>query len=147
MMRHVKGQKFNNKKIETMPEKAEHIIFVEFNAQQRKYYDKLYNIAKETFDSFKATDNVGRGSLEILSALAPARRACSGYIASIQSIEEQLKSAQETSSAIKALAANHADCDKKELYEMAKEMAYNPDGSCVICLDAPPEEPLQTPCD
>merc|ERR1719273_3000839 len=38
------------------------------------------------------------------------------------------------------------DLDKKTLYEMAKKEAFNKDGACVICLEIPPEEPLQTPC-
>merc|ERR1712228_368066 len=146
IMRHIKGQKFNNKKIVTMPEKEEDVIMVDWTPVQKTYYDKLYKTAKETFDSFKATDNVGRGSLQILASLGPARRACSGYIASKQSIEEQLNSAQERSTKVRSMVEQNKDCSKQELYEMARREAFNEGGACVICLEIPPEEPLQTPC-
>jgi len=146
VMRHIKGQKFNNQKIVSMPDKEEDVIFVDFTAKQKKYYDKLYKIAKETFDSFKATGNVGRGSLEIFQSLGPARRACSGYIAKMVDIEKQLSDAQAFSTKIRSMVEMHKDLDKKELYEMAKKESYNKDGACVVCLEEPPEEPLCTPC-
>ena len=146
IMRHIKGQKFNNKKIVTMPQKQEDVIMVEFTPKQKEYYDKLYKTAKETFDSFKATGNIGRGTLEILTSLGPARRACSGYIASVQSIEEQLNSAQAFSTKVRSMVEMNKDASKQELYEMARQEAFNKDGACVICLEIPPEEPLQTPC-
>lgn len=129
-----------------MPEKEDDVMMVEFTPKQREYYDKLYKTAKETFDSFKATGNIGRGTLEILSSLGPARRACSGYIASVRSIEEQLNTAQAFSTKIRSMVEQNKDCSKQELYEMAKKEAFNAGGACVICLEQPPEEPLQTPC-
>merc|ERR1719410_553640 len=44
------------------------------------------------------------------------------------------------------MVERNKDCSKQELYEMAKKEAFNAGGACVICLEIPPEEPLQTPC-
>merc|ERR1712154_208111 len=60
VMRHIKAQKFNKKPIVKMPDKKEDFIFVDFTPKQKEYYDKLYKTAKERFDSYKATGNIGR---------------------------------------------------------------------------------------
>eukprot|EP01083_Nonionella_stella_P117642 350834_1 len=146
MMRHKKGQTFNNKAIVRMQEKDEDVIYVEFDAKQKEYYDKLYATAKQTFDSFKATGNIARGFIPILSSLHPARQACSGYIASMNAIEEQLSAAQESTHKIRVMVQQNKNKSCKELYELARVDAYNKDGQCVICLECPPDEPLQTPC-
>eukprot|EP01083_Nonionella_stella_P032902 90084_1 len=146
MMRHTKQQQFNGKAITTMPEKAEDVIYVEFDAKQREYYDKLYATAKQVMTSYKETGNISRGFIPILSSLHPARQACSGYIADMNSIEKQLSDAQQNSHKIRAMVQRNKNKSSKELYELARVEAYNKDGQCVICLECPPDEPLQTPC-
>eukprot|EP01083_Nonionella_stella_P247543 858119_1 len=145
-MRHIKSQQFNGKAITTMPEKEEDVIYVQFDAKQKEYYDKLYAIAKQTYDSYAATGNISRGFIPILSSLHPARQACSGYIASMNAIEKQLSEAQQNSHKIRAMVQRNKNKSANELYELARVEAYNKDGQCVICLECPPDEPLQTVC-
>eukprot|EP01084_Bolivina_argentea_P145899 255597_1 len=77
VMRHRKNQRFNRKPIVHMVGKHEEVIFVEFTDIQRKYYDILYETAKQKYDRYAATGNVGRGYIDILSSLHGARQACS----------------------------------------------------------------------
>ena len=78
VMRHRKSQKFNGRPIVEMPDREEKELFIDFTAKQKEYYQKLYATAKERYEYYKAMDNIGRGTIQILSALLPARQACSG---------------------------------------------------------------------
>ena len=151
MMRHKKQQQFNDKDIVKMTEKVEDIIYVEFdpNTKQKEYYDKLYNIAKERYEIYKATGNVGRGSIALLSSLLPARQACSGHIYSMDEIENELSRAQAKTYRVNEMVNDIANRDKtaQQLYEMALVSAYNEnENECPICYETPFDAPLQTIC-
>ena len=150
VMRHKKEQKFNNKPIVNMTEKEENVIFINFTTKQREYYDKLYNIAKQKYDYYVTINNVGRGSLSILSSLLPARQACSGRIYTKVDIEQELSDAQARTFRIQQMvnqSQNNLNLSRAELFEMAEEEAYEDrDGECPICYECPFDEPLQTPC-
>ena len=149
IMRHKKSQKFNNEPIVNMTEKEENVIYIEFNKQQKKYYNKLYQTAKQRFNYYKSIGNIGRGSISILAALHPARQACSGHIYYKNNIEKELNNAQEILYRIKTMVNNNKNknLSSKELFEMAKEEAFNSnDGECPICFECPFDEPLQTLC-
>ena len=148
-MRHKKAQKFNDNDIVRMPEKEENVIYIEFgNQRQKDYYHKLYSIAKQRYDYYKAINNIGRGSISILSSLHGARQACSGYIYDINEIEQQLSDAQARTFRVKQMV-NKMDpnLSRAELFAIAKEEAFgDKDGECPICFECPFDEPLQTPC-
>ena len=94
VMRHKKDQLFNGRPIVTMPAKEERTVLIDFTATQRANYEKLYAIAKERYLYYETIKNVGRGYIDILSSLHPARQACSGYECSAAHIEQQLADAQ-----------------------------------------------------
>ena len=149
MMRHKKEQKFNGKDIVKMSGKCEEIIYIDFTPKQREYYDKLYNIAQEKYNYYKSIDNVGRGTLQILSSLLPARQACSGRIYKKEEIEQELSDAQTRSFRIQQIVNNSSNLNlsRAALFEMAEEEAFDDrDGECPICYECPFDEPLQTPC-
>merc|ERR1712190_146897 len=150
LMRHTKAQLFNNKPIITMPGKEEFTIFVDFTPKQKEYYDKLYKTAKEryVYDSYKATGNIGRGTLSILSSLHPARQACSGFIYSKDKIEEELAKAEAKTYRIQSMVNQNKNknLSNKALFEMAAEEAFNDEDECPICYEVPMDAPLQTPC-
>jgi len=147
MIRHKKGQTFNGRAILSMPDKTEDVIYIDFDTKQRRYYDKLYQFARETYNSYAASGNIARVTLVILQSLHGARSACSGFIASMEKIESGLASVQSRLAQIRAIVSLHKDLSAKELYELTIEEAYNKDSECVMCLDAPPNgEMLQTVC-
>eukprot|EP01083_Nonionella_stella_P117644 350837_1 len=150
VMRHTKAQMFNGKPIVSLPDKEEDVIFVQFTEKQRIYYDKLYNIAKERFSYYKATRNIGRGSISILAGLHPARQACSGNVYTPSDIEEELAKAQIKTLRVQSMvnSATKHNLSRQQLFKMAKHEAFNytDDGECPICYECPFDEPLQTPC-
>eukprot|EP00487_Bulimina_marginata_P011907 TRINITY_DN7853_c0_g1_i1.p1 TRINITY_DN7853_c0_g1~~TRINITY_DN7853_c0_g1_i1.p1 ORF type:complete len:165 (+),score=0.92 TRINITY_DN7853_c0_g1_i1:488-982(+) len=147
IMRHKKAQKFNDVDIVNLPEKEEDVIFCDFTEKQRSYYDKLYNTAKERYNYYKATGNIGRGSISILSALHPARQACSGHIYRKEAINQQLSDAQAKTYHIQNMVQANLNMSASDLFSMAKEEAFEDrDGECPVCFEVPMDEPLQTPC-
>ncbi len=93
-MRHKKDQLFNNKPIVQMSKKEEDVIYIEFTNKQREYYNKLYEIGKQKYNYYKCINNIGRGTIDILSSLLPCRQACSGKIYNKNEINLQLNEAQ-----------------------------------------------------
>ena len=118
-----------------MPEKEEKDIWVDFTPTQRKNYEKLYDIAKERYLYYKTLKNVGRGYIDILSSLHPARQACSGYECNVEQIEQQLADAQAKTYQARALMqqAKGRELSKAEIFSMAKEDAFQDrTGECAI---------------
>eukprot|EP01083_Nonionella_stella_P165389 550072_1 len=148
VMRHKKAQLFNDEEIVRMTSKQEDVMFIEFSgSEQKEYYDKLYSIAKQRYEVYKATGNIGRGSIAILASLHPARQACSGHIYSAQEIEEELSKAQAKTYHVQQMVHHNGDKSAQELYDMALASAYNmDDAECPICYETPFDEPLQTIC-
>ena len=149
VMRHKKSQNFNNEKIVKLPEKEENIIYIEFTKQQKLYYDKLFETAKERYEIYKSTGNIGRGTIQILSSLHPSRQACSGHIYKKEEIEQELSKAQTRTYRVKEMVNDKCNINKsaQELFDLAHFEAYNvSDQECPICYETPFDEPLQTPC-
>ena len=147
VMRHKKNQKFNGEQklgIE-MVEKEENEIFIDFTDKQRKYYDILYETAKETYSYYKLTRNVGRGTIDILSSLRPSRQSCSAQniLFNKKEIEEKYENVQAKTSRIRQQIISN-----KSKYVTATNEAFNnsEDAECPICYECPFDEPLQTPC-
>merc|ERR1711971_786112 len=149
-MRHTKAQKFNGEPLVSMPEKEEDVIFVDFTSKEKEYYDKLYKIAKERFESFRATGNIGRGTLSILSSLHPARQACSGFIYSKDQIEEELSAAEAKTYHIQEMMRADRNQNKKlsikEKFGLTCKEVFDFENECPICYEVPMDEPMQTPC-
>merc|ERR1712228_78651 len=131
-----------------MPEKDEDVILIDFNQQEKEYYNKLYKTAKERFDYFKSTGNIGRGTIPILASLRPARQACSGQVYSKDHIETELSNAEAKTFKIKSMVNKNKNrnLSRQELFEMAEDEAFNDDDECPICYEVPMDAPLQTPC-
>merc|ERR1712087_1048075 len=126
VMRHKKSQRFNNEPIVTMPAKTEMNLFVQFTPTQRTNYDKLYGIAKERFLYYETIHNVGRGYLDIMSSLRPARQACSGYECSAAQIAQQLADAQARTYRAREMMADGQMRGRTnaEIFEAAKVEAF-----------------------
>jgi len=148
VMRHKKDQQFDGGNIVTMPDKEENVIYVDFTARQREYYDKLYATAKERYEYYKTINGIGRASIQILASLHPARQACSGMISSKEEIEKQLSEAQSRTYHVRQLVKEvDPNMSSTDLFQMAEEEGFaDRDGECPICLECPFDDPLVTEC-
>ena len=116
---------------------------------RQEYYVKMFKAAQERYDYFLSMASVQRASLQILSALHPARSACSGFVGSKEAIEQRLSDAEAQSFRIRSMVQQLADrnLSSNELFEMAAESAFaDRAGECPICFECPLDDPLQTPC-
>jgi len=136
-----------DKPIVEMVGKEESVMYIEFTERQREYYDKLYEIAKQKYKYYKVTGNMGRGTLAILSALFPARQACSGHIYSKTEVNLQLSNAHNRTFRVQSMVNRGENRNKsnKELFEMCavSDKAFNDcqdkecETECPICYECP----------
>eukprot|EP00494_Astrolonche_serrata_P022815 UN23072 len=111
------------------------------STQELAQYEKVFEIARHKYDTFKAQGRLNSGTLALMAALLPLRQAASGGRLNLAQIKEKLNEVRNT-----PIEAQMIDMSNvKEAKQEAVGSFADADAECSICLELY-EEPMQTPC-
>eukprot|EP00494_Astrolonche_serrata_P022816 UN23073 len=68
IMRHKKDQTFNGKPLVQLPKRHEQDVLLEMSTQELAQYEKVFEIARHKYDTFKAQGRLNSGTLALMAA-------------------------------------------------------------------------------